>query len=285
MQLDTGCETFELTLDRGGDEGSILANIQHSHEAIRSAVPISNTVNHLSATFEYACREREVWVLGLRELKRALPYLYGTRTTLGRVEIRTSDDDVEVWYASHVEKTTIDGGYIECRSITVNEKQSPERHLRVYRFTTVPDSSAGALVLAERNQWGQTVCLPESDGPRVFREYPLRSSGFIPINFILDGKFDPDQERSGLLMSANDKTLLEQALQAAVAAVQYAIGQKWKDAHLLARASLPSTGFDATNTDEKDWWSQRPRRIRPATRNRSDSEMRVAVPAGDGRRR
>ena len=257
MQLDAGCESFDLTLDRGGDEDSILASIKHSHQAIRSAVPVSDTVNLPSATFEYVCRESDVWALGLRELKRALPYMYGTRRTLGHVEIRTSNDDIEIWEASHVDHTTIDGGYMECRTITVNKKQFAERQLRVYRFTTAPDASAGVLVLAEQNQWGQKVCLPEPDGPRVFREYPLRSSGFIPVNFILDGKFDPDQERSRLLMSANDKTLLDQALSAAVIAVQYAIGQEWKDAHWLARASLSSTAFDATNAEEKDWWFQR----------------------------
>ena len=29
LQLDTSCESFDLTLDRGGDEDAILANIQH----------------------------------------------------------------------------------------------------------------------------------------------------------------------------------------------------------------------------------------------------------------
>jgi hypothetical protein len=47
--------------------------------------------------------------------------------------------------------------------------------------------------------------------PRVYREYPLRGSGFLPIAFILDGKFEPDQERSRLLMGDEDKRLVQEA--------------------------------------------------------------------------
>lgn len=89
----------------------------------------------------------------------------------------------------------------------------------------------------------------------MFREYPLRSSGFLPFNFVLDGKFDPDQERGGLLMSPNDKHLLEQAFSAGIIAVQYAIKKKWRDAHWLAYAACPKSGFDTTNTKEIKWWT------------------------------
>lgn len=39
----------------------------------------------------------------------------------------------------------------------------------------------------------------------------MRASGFVPVNFVVDGKFDPDQERIKLLMSDEDKELLEDA--------------------------------------------------------------------------
>ena len=144
---------------------------------------------------------------------------------------------------------------MERRTITVTREHLPCRELRVYRFTAAQDAPAAALVLVEQTPRGLKVCLPDNDAPRVFREYPLRSSGFLPVNFTLDGKFDPEQERGGLLMSANDKALLEQAFSAGLVAVRYAIGQKWKDAHWLAHATRPRTGFDATNTEETEWWT------------------------------
>ena len=194
---------------------------------------------------------------GLRELKRALPYLYATRAQLGHVELRNGAGDIETWEPSEAEQIAIENGYMQRRTISVTGNKLPRRELCVYRFAATADASAVALVLVEQTPNGFKISLPEPNAPRVFREYPLRSSGFVPVNFILDGKFDPDQERSGLLMSANDKTLLEQALSAAVVAVRYAISQKWRDAHWLARAWTPTTGFDTTSAEEKDWWAER----------------------------
>ena len=210
-----------------------------------------------SAVLEYACGQADVFALGLQELRRTLPYLYGTRRTLGHVELRTGDDEIESWEPSEVEQTMIDGGHMVRRKITVAGQHLPCRELHVYRFTPAQDAPAAALVLVEQTPSGFGVCLPDADAPRVFREYPLRSSGFLPVNFMLDGKFDPEQERRGLLMSANDKALLEQAFSAGVIAVHYAIEQKWKDAHWLARATCPSTGFDAGNIQETEWWTER----------------------------
>ena len=255
LQLAHGCESFDLTLDRGGDEDAILANIEHSHEAIRAALPVPDAANLESAVIEYESGETNIFTLGLNELRRALPYLYGTRRTLGRVELRSGDGVAETWEASQIDQRVIDGAYMECRTITVAGQDLPTREIRVFRFAVAKDASAAALVLVEQTASGPKVKLPDSDAPRVFREYPLRSSGFLPVNFVFDGKFDPDQERGGLLMNTNDKGLLEQAFAAGIVAVQYAIAQKWQGAHWLARAACPSSGFDTTNVEETEWWT------------------------------
>src|SRR5262249_33131801 len=70
------------------------------------------------------------------------------------------------------------------------------------------------------------------------------------------GKFDPDQERIKLLMSDEDKELLESAFAAGAVAAKYAFGEGWADAHLLARASPPKATFDPTNAEEKKWWNE-----------------------------
>ena len=256
LQLETDYEHFDVTLNRGGDEDAILGDIRQSNQAIRAAEPVPDPAQVWSAVFEYERSDSEAWGLGLKELKRALPYLYGTRKRLGRLEFNTDEGEGEIWDPSVVVQKVIDGGYLEYRAITVSRDTSPTRKLTVYRFTALGDRSAVALVVVEETPQGSRVCLPDPDMPRVYREYPLRSSGFIPVNLILDGKFDPDEERSGLLMSINDRALIEQALSAAVIAVRYAVAAKWKGAHWLARASRPATGFDSTDIEEKDWWTE-----------------------------
>ena len=77
---------------------------------------------------------------------------------------------------------------------------------------TRADAHAGALLLLRKERLGWQVVIPEPARPRIYREYPLRGSGFVPVNFILDGKFDPDQERSRLLMSDDDRRLIQEAL-------------------------------------------------------------------------
>jgi len=253
LQMETGCERFDLTLDRGGTEDTILANIKESQDAIRAAVPVSDPARMPSATFEYACDEGDSWAHGLKELKRALPYLYATREELGSVKLQ--DGNTETWIPSEVERMPIEDGDLVRRSISVTRGSSPPRELCIYRFS-VTDASAVALVLVEHTEDGLKVCLPETNAPRVFREYPLRDSGFLPINLILNGKFDLDQERRRLLMSDKDKRLLEQALSAAVLAVRYAIDHRWEDAHWLAVAERPTDVFEGSNPEETGWWKE-----------------------------
>ena len=163
LQLATGCESFDLTLDRAGDEDAILDNIRQSDEAIRAAVPAPYSAAVQSAVLEYACSDGDVWAPGLEELRRALPYLYGTRRNLGHVEIRNGEGDIEQWEPSEPDRTPIEGGYVECRAIAVTGKDMSRRELRVYRFEAVADASAAALVLIEETSNGQRVCLPAEE--------------------------------------------------------------------------------------------------------------------------
>lgn len=255
LQVDTGsCELFQIELDRSGDEAAILSNIRRSEDAILGAEEARDDSDIPSVTIKYESNDDSTWDSGLHELRRALPYLYGTRRELGSVELQVDADIFERWRPSTQESIDANG-CIESRTVDVSQDNKRTRTYVVYRFARAPNSSAAALVLVERTDAGLRVCLPESTAPRVFREYPIRSSGFIPMNFVLDGKFETEQERSALLMSDADRTLLREALTAALTAVEYAVGQGWKDAHLLAVASRPKSGFDTTNTEENEWWT------------------------------
>ena len=78
----------------------------------------------------------------------------------------------------------------------------------------------------------------------------------MPVNFVLDGKFNTDQERIKLLMSDEDMKLLGNAFAAGVVAAKYAFREGWENAHLLAWASAPNATFDPTNAEEMKWWTR-----------------------------
>ena len=223
-------------------------------EAIRSANCLSELSSVESARFEYPIDDDNPLTLGIESLRSALPYLYATRQVLGRVEIRNGEDDYEVWTPSEVTAQTFEDGCVEERSLQVHHNGSNRPEIRIFRFMTSGQGFASALVLIEYSEEGWKVVLPEENVPRVYREYPLSGSGFLPTNFILDGKFEPDQDRSRLLLVDGDKRLVAEAFAAAVVAVKYAIANKWKGAQLLSRASAPARGFDSANLAERDWW-------------------------------
>ena len=254
LETPEGHEQFDLLLDRRGDEESILGNMEACTEAIRAAVPVSDLDGLVSARFEYHIDDDNPLGLGLDSLRSALPYLYATRQDLGRVELHTEKEATEVWEPTEVAAQTLDDGYVEDRSLHIQQDGIAPSKVRVFRFMTSKHASASVLVLVECTAKGWKVVPPGPNASRVYREYPLRAAGFLPTNFILDGKFDPDQERNRLLMSDKDKKLVADAFSAAVIAVKFAFDSKWEDAHLLVQVSEPATAFDAADTEEKEWW-------------------------------
>lgn len=256
LKVPNGYELFELMLDRGGDEDAILRNSRSCNHAIRLAKPIAKFDGVPSASFEYPLGDDRMLLVGVEALKRALPYLYVTRPSLGKVEFTEADGSTEVWTPGEVTEEIMEDGYVQYRAIEMERDGIEYPSRRIYRFVVADSGAAAALVLIEKCDDEWEVLIPEDEAPRIYREYPLRGSGFVPVNFVFDGKFDPDQERSKLLMSDADKALLQDAFGAGILAVKYAFREKWTDAHLLVRASVPPTAFEPTNTDEKAWWTK-----------------------------
>ena len=255
LETPEGYEQFRLLLDRGGDEESILKNLGACTEAIRSANPLSDLDGIASARFEYHIDDSSPLTAGIESLKSALPYLYATRQILGQVELRDEDEITEVWQPGEVTAQEFDDGYVEERGIKFLQAGSEPSEVRIFRFMTSKDASASALVLVGHTAGEWKVVPLARNAFRVYREYPLRGSGFLPTNFVLDGKFDPDEGRFRILMTDKDKELVEDAFAAAVLAVKFAFANRWGDAHLLVQVREPSTAFDPTDIEDKDWWS------------------------------
>ncbi len=254
LQHSAYCEQFNLTIDRSGDEESILRNIFACGKAIKTARPVTDLEDAFSADLQYPITDESACILGFDALNQALPYVFITRQVLGRVEV-ISENSSDIWTAGEVFKHTFNGCYIEERSLSIesNRRTLPEIH--VLRFAAQENAAASAIVLIERVEDAWRVRLPEPDAARLYREYPLRGSGFLPVNLIFDGKFDPDPERNSVLMTDKDKGLLENAFSSAIEAVRYAFDQKWEGAHLLTHARKPVVTFFSINSNEQEWWS------------------------------
>lgn len=254
LDVGDGYEQFDLILDRGGDEQEILKNISDCDESIRAATPVAPVENTPSAVFTYEVGDNSALSLGVDAFKDALPYLYATRPNLGRVEFALDEETNEVWSAGEVHESALESGTVMYREIHVERNGIGQPELRIYRFATA--TASAAIVLLESGENGWTIVAPKAGTPRIYREYPLRGSAFLPVNFVLDGKFDPDQERNRLLMNDGDKCLISSALDACALAAQHALQSQWRNPHRLARAARPAVGFDASNQDELRWWAE-----------------------------
>ncbi|MCY3813570.1 MAG: ATP-binding protein [Gammaproteobacteria bacterium] len=281
-QEDRPIEHFKLALDRAGDEDAILRDIAASKRGISDAQPVQDMDSVPTAHFEYPYGETGIESAvedGLVELRRALPFLYGTRPTLGRVELRVPDGAIEAWVPTEpAAGLAVEGGSVEFRSIIVDG--SERRELSVHRFTA-DGGSASAIVLVEKTAEGQTVCRPDPSAPRIFRDYPLRSSGFLPVWVVLDGKFEVDPERTVLSMSDIDKALLQEALAAGVIAARYATERGWNGAHWLADTRSLAGGFRRDNAAETNWWKEQLRnfaeRLAVLPMVKCEKQMRPAI--------
>jgi len=255
LAVDGAHEVFDLALDRAGDEEAILKNIHKCRDGILAAKVVADITEIPSASFSYPVSENETLSLGFDAFKRALPYLYGTRQQLGIVTLVLPDGATETWTPANSQDYAFEDAWIQERKIQILKKSGgPPIELRVFRVTREPDRHTAAVMVLERagESWG--VRIPDAELPRAFRDYPVRTANFLPINFIIDAKFSVDQERSKILMDDLDKRLIKQALKAAAITLKIACQNQWISHHWLAKASEPSTGFDPEDAVERQWW-------------------------------
>jgi hypothetical protein len=255
LALDGVHEMFCLGLNRAGDEKAILENIRTCRESVRAASPVANIDGLASARFIYGVNENDSLALGFDAFRRALPYLYGTRQQLGTVVLEGQDGVAETWTPTGDREYAAEGAWIQERTVRVARTPKPEPvELRVLRVNHEPERLTASVVVLERGAEVWRVKTPDPDLPRVFRDYPVRTATFLPINCILDGKFSVDQERSKVLMDEPDKALFTEALKAAATMVKIGCKEEWEMRHWLTKAAKPATSFDSENVSEKAWW-------------------------------
>jgi hypothetical protein len=254
IAVERGYERFHLVLDRGGDEEAILENIDQCSDAIGSAEPLESLDGIPSARFEYTIDDQDAFNLGVESFRAALPYLYGTRPKLGNVQIIDHNGAKESWRAEAATETDFEGGLITERVIHTRAGEMRKTY-RISRVSPERSATAAAMILTEQTEsQGWKTVIPADTESRVYREYPLPGSTFLPINFVIDGHFEPDRERNRVLMDPAGHDMFTVAFDAAVLGIRYAFDQKWQNRHLLARAVMPKTSFDPNDPAEPDWW-------------------------------
>jgi hypothetical protein len=246
-------ESFDLALERGGDEETIIRNIDISKLALRDAVSLERISNEKSASFEYLVDNLSAASLGLTAVRQALPYLFATCPNFGSFLLCDHEGNSETWTTEEKESSVYEDRTI--KNILLLRRSSGTVEER-YRSIAVSDSdeSPAAIIVAKMSEGQWQVHLPEKTVPRIFRRLPIQSYS-VPIVPVLDGNFDVHQDRQGLSLNDENKRLLGIALGNIPAAIQFAFREHWASKHLLAQIEAPS-GSSSVNQDELDWWKQ-----------------------------
>lgn len=247
-------ESFVLALERGGDEETIIQNIDISKLALREAVPLQTITNEKSASFEYLVDNLSAASLGLNAVRQALPYLFATCPQFGSFLLRDSSENTETWTISETHWHVHDDRKIKDIHLLRRSQSGQENQYRSIAVAREAYASPAAIVVAQMSEGRWQVCLPEQDVPRIFRRLPIQSYS-VPIVPILDGNFDVHQDRQGFSLNEENKRLLSTALENVPAAIEFAYRENWVAKHLLARIEKP-TRSSTTSQEELDWWNE-----------------------------
>ncbi|MCB9745627.1 MAG: hypothetical protein H6741_21655 [Alphaproteobacteria bacterium] len=219
LALDGAHEWFAVDLERSGNLESILQNIRDCHEAMDRTKPVASLeLAPQSAHFVYHGGDTGPMRQGLNACRRSLPFLFSTCPLLVEVRLEGS----ETWQATSgpggpLRQTK--GGWLRERTLRVEADGAPPRRLRTLRYS-LDESGEQALIVAlrEDDRGGLSVLGPERETPKVFRKFPLSDLSVLPFGFVLDGAFEPTQERENVLLEGEhgetSRARVRRALQA-----------------------------------------------------------------------
>jgi len=255
LSANSSHEEVSIRLDRGGDEKSIFDNTTHCYQGIKEATALPSLDDHRTARFEYQIDNEDAAQIGMSALRATLPYLYGTCDHLGAVTIQ----DGILGVTRFTPEAAVDGEFFGChvreRQFAV-ETDGGNRHvMKVIRARTRADSTSSVIVVLRQSDGHWTADIPSDDAARLFCRFPIRASDFVPINAVIDGRFDLRQERDSVLMKEADQDQIAEALKLLPKVVSLAVDKTWRDGHKLARVGMPDRAFGEKLEDPlRSWW-------------------------------
>ena len=263
LQTQTGYEHFIIELDRGGDEASIIENIKLSNRALQDAEDVcpSWIAENSTVSFTYRDVDCDVAQRGLRRLEQALPYLYGTCEKLGCVTIERPCGTITFNRGETSTRQLETFMFRETRIIHTDSGNS--RALSVIRVGDKENESA-ILIITEGCAQDASLVIPNSDFPKLFVQFPITDTDFLPFCFVLDGRFAPTKERDSISMGESYKDLIHGAMLALPDLVRHSVESGWNDAHRLAQLSVPDRTISGEN-GETAWWKDLVKEVATAT--------------------
>ncbi len=255
LEAENGFEEVSIHLDRSGDENRIFANTTECYQAIAEAPKLAGLDDRATARFEFNTDNPDAASIGIATFGKTAPYLYGTCEHLGSLSLRGTGQANSNFKPEAATERWIDGVHVRERLFTVYADDAGSRTFKAVRLRRQAVSLSSLVVLTERLDDGWRLCVPSDDLPKIFCRFPIRGSDFLPMNAIVDGRFDLRQERDRVLMKEEDKTQITEALKLLPALVQLAINERWADAHKLARLGMPERAFgERLEQPLRDWW-------------------------------
>lgn len=257
LEAEGGPEEVSILLNRAGDEKDIFENTTHCYEAIEAASKLGALDSHKTARFLYQTDNPEAARLGIATFCGALPYLYGTCEHLGTVRLSDGSGGSSRFVPEAAIEQEFLGLHLRVRRFTLTEGDGVPRRLSAVRLRRRFDSSSSLLAVTQQagDRWQLRV--PPAGFPRIFCRFPVNASDFLPINAIIDGRFDLRQERDRVLMKDGDREQIAEALGLLPMLVQLALEEGWVEGHKLARVGMPDRAFGESLEEQKelrDWW-------------------------------
>ncbi len=250
-------EQFSLHLDRSGDEAAIMENADLAQTRIADAAPIGDIGDQYTAQFIYSVDQPDAARNGIESFLKALPYLYATCRHLGTVSIQSDDQVCHEWSLKSRKSTALaDIAFDDCLIQACRSDDATPREYRVLAFHTIDDTSTHLLLLLAREGESWRFVPPDVGFPRLFFTFPIRRSTFVPINAVINARFDVEQERDDVQMSEEDRSLISRSLRLLPHAWSVGHGEGWESEHLLLYSSSPSRTFGTESADdERGWWN------------------------------
>ena len=257
LEAEGGPEKVSISLDRAGDEQDILTNTRHCHRAIEEALKLTALDGHPTAQFRYQTDNPQAAQLGVTTFCRTLPYLYGTCEHLGIIRLRDDADTSWCFVPELASEQEFRGHHLRVRRFTLTKDNDVPKTFSAIRLRRQQDSSSSLIVVTEQVGGRSHLQVPPDGFPRIFCRFPISASNFLPINAVIDGRFDLGQERDRVLMNDGDKTQIEEALCLLPVLTRLAMNEDWIKGHKLARVGMPNQAFGEKLDEQhglKPWW-------------------------------
>lgn len=253
-----GYAKISIKLDRSGDEKNITENTAACRNAIGEAQRLAAIDSYKTARFECRTDAPEAARAGVVAFSKTVPYLYGTCEHLGCVSVCAEDGQELQFTPQNAVEYDFRGAHVRERQITVTKSNGDTTTLKAIRLRTKPHSPSSVVVILKQVDGGwRARALPEGFA-RLFSRFPIRASDFVPINAVIDGRFDLRQERDRVLMKESDKLQIAESVGMLPLLAELAMDKQWQDRHKLARVGMPQLAFGEQLEDpERSWWQEK----------------------------